>query len=535
MRKLFIYRVLLFVTIVFVLMASSAHTMVGTAATTDKFNMSYIYFGDPSKYKYYVNRTNGSLDVISPSYFDLNDNGTLKLTSSVSTSFINDMHKIGVKVVPFLSNHWDRNKGKKALENRATLAQQIADAVKNYNLDGVNVDIENLTENERDIYTDFVRILRSKLPSYKEVSVAVAPNPYNSTRGWQGSYDYTSLAKYSDYLMIMAYDEHYQGGAPGPVASASFVEASIKYALQRVPKEKIVLGIPFYGRYWKNGESYGGYGINAEHVERLIDKYNGYVVFDETYKSPKAIITIKPGDEPDYVLGRKLDTGTYTIWYENEESIKYKLSLVQKYDLKGTGSWSLGQENGTIWSYYDLWLNGRYFIDAENHWAKDAILFVKDKGWMIGVPGNRFVPENPLTRAEAAAVLVRAFGLEKTGDDGMVFTDTTNHWAKEEINIARQNNIVTGIGNGMFLPDKPVTRQEMAVMLDNMLMLPELDDNGNSPYYDISAEKTPWSYESIIKMTGYGIFYGGVDGGFHPDENTTRAQMAVLMKRVAER
>ncbi|HHW47300.1 MAG TPA: glycoside hydrolase [Clostridiaceae bacterium] len=535
MKRTYIFRVFFLILTAFILLAAPVRTMAETSSATGKFNMSYIYFGDPSMYKYYVNRTNGSLDVVSPNYFDLYDNGTLKLTNSLSTDFINEMHKMGVKVVPFLSNHWDRNKGKKALENRAVLAQQIADAVKKYNLDGVNVDIENVTENERDIYTDFVRILRSKLPSNKEVSVAVAPNPYNATKGWQGSYDYASLAKYSDYLMIMAYDEHYQGGAPGPVASAGFVEASIKYALQRVPKEKIVLGIPFYGRYWKNGTSYGGYGINAEHVERLIAKYNGYVIFDETYKSPKAIITIKPGDEPHYVLGRKLDTGTYTIWYENEESIMYKLSLVQKYDLKGTGSWSLGQENPAIWPHYDLWLNGHYFIDAGNHWAKDAILFVKEKGWMIGVPGNRFAPENPLTRAEAAAILVRAFCLEKTGDDGMVFTDTINHWAKEEIDIARQNNVVSGIGNGMFLPDKPVTRQEMAVMLDNILMLPELDSNGNNPYYDISAEKNPWSYKSIIKMTCYGIFNGGVDGGFHPDDNTTRAQMAVLMKRIAER
>ena len=122
----------------FVLMASSTKAIVGIAAETDKFNMSYIYFGSTSKYTYYVNRTNGSLDVISPSYFDLNDNGTLKLTKAVSTDFINEMHKIGVKVVPFLSNHWDRNKGIKALENRVTLAQQIADAVKKYNLDGVN-------------------------------------------------------------------------------------------------------------------------------------------------------------------------------------------------------------------------------------------------------------------------------------------------------------------------------------------------------------------------------------------------------------
>ena len=198
------------------------------AGPGDRFNMSYIYFGDTGAYSSIVESTEDSLDDISPSYFDLYEDGSLNLTQALDPDFISEMHGKGIKVTPFLSNHWDRQSGINALANRDSLAAQIADAVEEYDLDGVNVDLENLTGNERDDYTDFVKILRNKLPSGKSLSIAVAPKPYAVDAGWSLSYDYAGLSKYCDYLMLMTYDEHYQGGPEGPVASAQFVEDSIK-------------------------------------------------------------------------------------------------------------------------------------------------------------------------------------------------------------------------------------------------------------------------------------------------------------------
>ena len=330
-------------------MKSSAHSA--------NFNMSYLYFGNTDSYLSQIDQTKGNLNLVAPSFFDINPDGTLKVTNQFSEKLVSEVHKRNMKVVPFLSNHWDRELGRTALANREALSSQIASFIMKNNLDGVNVDIENVTDDDRDAFTDLVKLLRNKLPKDKEVSVAVAANPYGWTQGWHGSYDYKALASYANYLFIMAYDEHYQGGTAGPVASSDWVDKSIQYALnQGVSKDKIVLGVPFFGRYWKDGSAVGGYGVGVNQVESLISKYKGVVSYDQTKQSPKATITIKSGDQLPVIHGKTLQPGTYVFWYENLTSLKAKVDLVHKYDLKGTGSWSLGDENTAIWSNYKRWM-----------------------------------------------------------------------------------------------------------------------------------------------------------------------------------
>lgn len=508
--------------------------MVSAAEVDTKFSMSYVYFGNTSAYSDMVANTNSSLDDISPSYFNLNEDGSLKLSESLDIAFIKDMHSKGIKVTPFLSNHWVRQTGRNALAKRDSLVTQIMDAINEYDLDGINVDIENLTGIDRDNLTDFVRILRQRLPVGKSLSVAVAPLPYTTKTEWQKSYDYAGIANYADYLMLMTYDEHCQGGSIGPVASVMFVENSVKNALKEVPANKIVLGLAFYGRYWKEGATYGGYGINANRVDELVRKYRGVVKYDYNYQSPKAVITVKSSDTKPYVLGNRLDAGKYDIWYENEQSLKKKLALVKKYNLKGSGSWSLGQESNNTWDYYKLWLNGYYFGDAEGSFAVNSIINVANMGWMVGVSATEFQPGNTLTRAQAAAVLVRAMGLKSvSGNTTMAsgFNDVSGHWAEQEIEIARQNNIIQGIGNGSFGPDMPVTREQIAIMMARLPVQYDVGSYSSISFADVSADANEGSYSAIQKLAQAGVLQGFTDGFYRPRSNLTRAQMAVIMDR----
>jgi len=519
-----------------ILISSILFSPIHEKAEAADFNMSYLFFGSTAQQITFVDRSKDAVDTVSPSYFDLNADGTLKISGQFSTTFINDMKSKNKRVVPFLSNHWDREVGRAALANREQLAQQVADTIIKYNLDGVNVDIENVTDVDRDAFTDLVRLLREKLPAGKEVSVAVAANPNGWTKGWHGSYDYNKLAQYSDYLMIMAYDESYQGGPSGPVASYGWVEKSVQYALkQGVPSDKIVLGIPFFGRYWNDAEATGGLGISSGDVEGLVRKYNGNITFDQVTKSVKATFTIKSTDPTSTVYGRTLKPGNYTVWYENADSIKAKIDLVHKYNLKGTGSWALGQENPEIWNSYRLWLEGYPFNDIVNHWARDEIVSVNKKGWMIGVTAEKFAPNETLTRAQAATIISRSLKLTAIEGETVTFKDfSQGHWAYQNIQLVAQHNLMQGLTKDRFAPDEPLTREQFAVILDRVLLQKGVvsTEDGKSPT-SFNDVKGRWSEESIVRMSSLGIIKGETSTTFKPTDLITRGQMAAMMNRAA--
>lgn len=343
-----------------VLVATVAFSsFLSALATTDRYIMGYLYRGNDIQQIEYVNQTNNALDTVSPSYFNIREDGSLKL-NYLSSYFIKSMHDRGIKVVPFLSNHWNRTAGINALQNVESLSMQIADYIEEYNLDGVNVDIENVTHEQRDQYTEFVRLLREKVPAHKEISVAVAANPNNWQVGWHGSYDYSALAEYADHLLIMAYDEHYEGSEAGPVASINFVENSIKYALSKTAPDKIVVGVPFYGRVWSLDDNrIVGKGASTKTIQEIIQNCDATVTYDEASQSAKVEFTITESSG-QYTVGGDfvLQPGRYVAWFETDQSYQEKLNLIEKYNLKGAGAWSLGQEDISIWDHYEDWVNG---------------------------------------------------------------------------------------------------------------------------------------------------------------------------------
>ncbi|WP_102348561.1 stalk domain-containing protein [Bacillus sp. Marseille-P3661] len=332
----------------------------------EKVNFSYIYSISKNEYIKHVDRANNSINIVSPNYFDLSKTGDLIITANFDGNFIKEMHNRNIKVVPFLSNHWDKESGLNALKNADVLSTKIVEQVHKNNLDGVNIDIEGLSHTERDAFTEFIKTLKSKMPVGKELSVAVAANPKESKIGWNGSYDYNALAKYADYLIIMAYDESYRGSkTPGPVASSEFIEKSIQYALkENVPSNKIVLGIPFYGRMWKSDDVIAGSGFLGESVwmsksAALLNQFGGRSEYVPEKASMVAKFTISETDSPFKLFSWKdpLTPGDYELWFDNDQTLQKKLTYVNQYNLKGTANWSLGQESTSIWTAYKTWLN----------------------------------------------------------------------------------------------------------------------------------------------------------------------------------
>ncbi len=502
----------------------------------NKYIMTYLY--GTGNYSEMVEERDNKFDEVSPSYFDITENGTLKI-NDIDKTFVCEMKNKGIKVVPFLSNHWDRKIGRKAVNNFEYISTQIAKSVVENDLDGVNVDIENLTEADEENYTNLVKRIREKMPSDKMLVVSAAANPYGIKVGWQGSYNYKELSKYADYLMIMAYDEHYEGGAAGPVASIRFVENSLQYALKNVSKEKLVLGVPMYGRYWNVKTGEGGEAISLKKLDEIVKKYNSEITYDEKTQSVKAIVTIKSTDSFPTIGGKTLKTGQYEFWYENEKSMEAKLALIEKYDIKGVGMWKIGLETQETWATIANKKISKEVVNS-TYWAYEYIEFVKKEEIMIGEGANVFGEENALTRAELATIISRIIEknnitIEKNEMSETSFSDISNHWAKEEIQKLQKMQILVGYENNEFRPDNKVSRAEVATIVARLLENIDIDSN-NITYTEFSdISENYWAYKNIIQLAEYGILNGYENGRFYPENTITRAEMAKIIKMVYDK
>lgn len=318
----------------------------------DRVSLGYIYNSSKSHTEI-VENTDGNINTVSPTCFDLTLDGHLEINNIFDSEFVEEMHNQNILVIPFLSNHWGRQRATSALNKPEVLAEEIANAIEEYNLDGVNVDLENLLSSDKEKLTEFVRILREKIGNEKILSVAVAANPKKLTTTWISAYDYAGLAEYANYLVLMAYDEHSAGGSAGPVASISFVEESVKVVLESVSRDKVVLGMPLYGRVWKEGSEKGGEAIVLSQVDRIANRYKTLPVYDELTGTATLNIKVQSGEKKAYVNGKYLEEGTYTIYFENQSSILAKMKVMNDYGLKGSALWALGNESEDFWNWYE--------------------------------------------------------------------------------------------------------------------------------------------------------------------------------------
>ena len=163
----------------------------------------YLYGEQTQIYIEQINRANGSINIASPNYFELDNNGNL--VTKFNKTLTDFLHQKNIKVVPFLSNHWNRTCAQLALQNPQKLANDLSSAVINNNLDGVNIDLENLTYDDRAPLVELAQLLKNQLaPLGKTVSIAVGAVDKPTTSGWKSAYDLQALSNVVDYMIIMA-------------------------------------------------------------------------------------------------------------------------------------------------------------------------------------------------------------------------------------------------------------------------------------------------------------------------------------------
>ena len=309
-----------------------------------KISMVWDYF---TEYVYPPDRSGTDIqgiNVISPTFFTLIDEGKGKINQNAGEEgkrYIDWAHSNGYKVWPSLSNNSYIDTTSEILNDynlRQHLISNIISLVKEYNLDGINIDFEYMYEKDKDLFSRFIIELEPRLHELGAVLSVDVTAPDGSPE-WSLCYDRYIIGQVADYIVFMAYD---QNGAyseeEGTNAGYDWVEANIEKFLgqEGVEPDKLILGVPFYVRVWKekDGEITNS-AVNMNDLDDIIPN-NAKKVWVDSLKQ--------------YYVEYEKDGTLYKTWLEDEESIKAKLSLVQKYNLAGASYWAKDREPESIWS-----------------------------------------------------------------------------------------------------------------------------------------------------------------------------------------
>ena len=173
------------------------------------------------------------------------------------------------------------------------------------------------------------------------------------------------------------------------------------------------------------------------------------------------------------------------------------------------------------------------FADTKTHWARDYIGKLAARGIVNGIGNNLYLPDDSLTRAQFLTMLSNTiYGLDVTQATHAGFADVpVEEWYYNYVNWGFETGIVRGIDEFTFAPDENITREQMAVMLDNFtnsidLVLPEM--NAGVSFTD-GALISPWAADSVNKIVFSGIMRGYPEGDYKPQGNATRAEAATLV------
>ena len=168
--------------------------------------------------------------------------------------------------------------------------------------------------------------------------------------------------------------------------------------------------------------------------------------------------------------------------------------------------------------------------DIKGHWAEKQIKDFISKGYLSGYPDGTFKPQNSIKRAEFVKILNKVFGL--TTKSKKVFSDTKNHWAKDEIDIAVTNGVCQGTSATTFEPDAPITREAAAKMIANYKKIADTHNDKINGYNDAN-QVSSWAIKEVEAILEAGYMNGYSDTNtFKPKNNITRAEAVVTLSRI---
>lgn len=279
--------------------------------------------------------TISGVNVIAPTWYSVTD-ASGNMSSYASADFVSKMHQRGIDVWALVSD-FDTNVDFAQLYSskaaRTNMVNKLVGEAKSYGFDGINLDYENIKSAYAKDYLQFVRELSV---ACERNGIVLSTDNYKP-EAYNRCYNLKEQSKFVDYVIVMAYDEHYAGTEAGSVASLPFVKEAVEDTVQLVGKEHVIAGIPFYTRIWTTTD--GNTTSRAVGMQVAIDQLNS-----------DGQVALWNDDCGQYVASYTVGSSTRQIWFEEEKSIEAKMQVIQQENTAGVACWKLGLEKSTVWS-----------------------------------------------------------------------------------------------------------------------------------------------------------------------------------------
>ncbi len=308
-----------------------------TAAATPFVRWGYYVTYDRTSWRT-LQAQIGTLDIVSPYFFQLRADGTIEeLSDPTADTFL---RQSGLPVVPMIKNvpRWDEMTPLLAdPQRRSAVIGRLVELVERRGYAGIHIDFEAVNASDAPHLTAFMRELAAHLrPRGKLVTQAVVARTSDVPTTWGGAYDYRSLAEVNDYIVVMAYDFHYAGGSPGPVAPLTWVQRVVAYVTTQVPPDKLILGIPLYGYDWDVTAGPPARSVRYDQVQELLRRSGATSGYDATEHEAWIRYTDEQGHR-------------HEVWHADVRSVTARLNLALDRGLAGVALWRLGHEDPAVW------------------------------------------------------------------------------------------------------------------------------------------------------------------------------------------
>lgn len=403
---------------------------------------------------------------------------------------------------------------------------EMIEVVDEYDLDGLNFDVEINGNTYRAVYSKLVTKLSARLHAEGKMLMLTVGGYMWDKNEATTIYDYDVIAQAADLATIITYDLHSARSytndptaQAGEISNLTYTSRCMRYAATVIGADKVLLGI-------------GGYGIcfnTTDHTAKNITMPEVWAL-REKYKAQEKTTDAATDDRYfTYAEGGK----NYIVYYESEAGIRRRAALAPAYGIAGVAGFYVGGSYTEMFDQMKKKLTDLPFTDADpTQWYYEGVEYAYKNKLFNGMSATTFEPETEMTRAMLVTVLWRYEG-EPQAQNGVQFVDVpSNEWYAKAVAWASENGIVGGIGHGKFAPEDNVTREQMAAILYRYAQkkgYPTANRADLSAFPDHAAVSN-WAKDAVSWTVSAGII-GGSDGYLLPEGNATRAQVATILMR----